>query len=257
MSSESFKASISMSDSLSRSWNAVMKNIWIFAGFTILYIIVISFLSRIPVVKSLTGFVSFILPLSIFCAMQVAHKQGVCNFSDFFNWTPKFGKLLVANLVLILVKIVVFIPIIILILTTVGFGILGTYMSGSYGVVRESFGMLSGGLIGLIVLFAIILSFLLLILSFSYLFLIYFKDYNPMQALSTSWAVGKQNAGPIILFVFIAIGVSILGVLALLIGIIVAIPVILGMQYFYLRDIFPDDSAVEEWDIMKPTGVNN
>jgi len=84
---------------------------------------------------------------------------------------------------------------------------------------------------------------------FAFPYLAQFTDMPLGQALGYSWKIGRNNIGQIILYILLSIGLVILGTLLLLIGLAVTIPLIVGIQFFFVRSIFPTEEK-QEWDFM-------
>ncbi len=253
MSNQNLKATISVADALSKSWKSVTSNVWPFVGFTFIYFVSISMLQRIPFISSFTTLVSFIYPVSLFSALQKVDRAGGVSFSDFFSWTPKFVKFLGANFILILIGVVIFLPLIFLLIALVSSISILAIFSDPVSFFQQFVGISAGSLLLLVFLFLIV-GVLFLMLNFAFMFLILFNDLSIGDALKLSWAVGVKNIGQLIVFCLLAFGVALLGTLALVVGLLVAVPVIVGMQYYFLKNIFPDNKA-EEWDFMKEGGT--
>ena len=240
------KAPISITDALSMSWKSITSNLGLFIGFSLLYFIVASVLNLIPGINIIVSLLGFIYPVSIYYGLKAIDDFDSPSFSNLFDWSPQFGKLLGGYIVLGLVILAIFIPVIILVITLAGgFAVFSEMLSG-YEEVSAAF---IAGVIGLSLLLAIPA----LMLQFSYLFLLCFKKSSIGEALSLSWRIGVANFGSLLLFALLAIGISILGLLCLGVGLLVAIPLIIGMQYYFLRSIFPEEK--DDWDFMKNTTV--
>lgn len=241
--SQDYKATISITTALSRSWSAVTNNIGPFAGFTILYFVVNSILRKIPVLSTLSSVLGFVYPACIFYGFYAIEKYGSLTFNNFFDWMTGFWKLLLGYLVFGLLCIVIFIPaVVIMIIAAGGLEAISDILQGYEAA--SSVLLLSAG--GLLLLFMIPV----LLLEFSYLFLLCFSDHQIGYTLGLSWRVGYANIGSILVFALLALGIFILGILSLLVGLLVAVPVIIGMQYYFMRSIFPIRQE-EEWDFMK------
>jgi hypothetical protein len=245
----SLKFKLSSTEALGRSWDAVKANLLSMAGFTFLYFLISGVLKKIPFIGGFTNLFQFIYHASLFSAFD-GIERGERGSSNLFSWTPKFGKLLLANLILYLIAIVLMIPFLVLFFTTIG----SDYMSGfSDAGFRAT--ILAGfswaliiGLFGLVFLGFLVLA----ILTFAFTFLVQFRDLTIVESLKLSMRVGRENIGEIILFALVGFGVMLLGALALIIGLLVAFPVVFGMQYYMVRSIFPVEE-VNKWDFMEGT----
>jgi uncharacterized membrane protein len=242
------KFTLSPSNALNKAWNAVTSNMGPMVGFTILYGIVISVAGRIPFIGQVANLFQFVFAASLFSAFDAIDRYGKASFNDFFTWTPRFGKLLVAQLIYVVIALVLLIPLFIALFSLLGIDYLNEYSGSSFGTVFFRDASMAT-VISLIVLafFEIIL---LLIFTFAFMFLVQFKDMPAIDALKLSFKIGKENPGQIVVFALLAIGVAILGLLALFIGLLIAIPVIVGMQYYLIRSIYPAAEKTQ-WDFMR------
>jgi uncharacterized membrane protein len=203
----------------------------------------------IPFIGGITNLFSFVFGACLFSAFQQIDRQKELVFNDFFTWTPKLGKLLLSYLIMGLICMVVFLPLFIGFFVILGFDSMTTMGTNRFGfsiMPNVPFTLLLGSLAYTI--FAVLI---LGIPLFAFMFIVQFKDLSIGDSLKLSWQVGKNNVGEILLFVLLAIGIVILGAIALIIGLFVAMPVIVGIQYYFLRSIFPD-IASQEWDVLNP-----
>lgn len=241
--------SISIMESLSLSWAAVRSNVWVFMGFTFLYCVVYFVANLIPFAGIFLGLFSFILSVSMFSAFRKLEEgAGELSFNDFFSWSPKFGKLFLTSLVIFLITLGISLVIMIGFFLTLGFGFFSELISTNRLPDISSATVMT--LVGLAFL-SVILAFVYFMFTFSVLYLTQFRELSISECLSLSWKIGKKNAGQLLVFLVLAIGISLLGVLALGIGLFVATPVILGMHYYFLSSMFPEATRQPEWDFMK------
>jgi len=240
--------SLSISESLSRSWRAVSKNIWLMAGFTLCYYVVIALLGRIGSGMSIVNnLFSFVFAAGLFSAFHKIETGAELNFNDFFSWSPRFGKLFGTYLVLFLIMLLIAGGAVIAIILSTGMAFFTDVMSGVVPDISSA----SAAMLLVTLLFSFIIMFVFFLFSFGAMYLAQFQDLSLSQRLSLSWKIGRSNAGQLFLFLLLALLVVILGTLALLIGLLVAIPVIVGMQYYFLRSMFPEEERQPEWDFMK------
>ena len=88
------------------------------------------------------------------------------------------------------------------------------------------------------ILFAYVLLFIYIGISFRWsLHLAYFHNYAPIEAIKTSFLLVNKNWFSHLVFIIIAALVGLLGVVALLVGLIVAIPVISIADYIGYADV--------------------
>jgi hypothetical protein len=248
MNESSYKITISPGGSLSKAWQSVTANLGPFIGFTILYFIATSIFNAIPFIGWLTSFFQFIMTVSVFSGLDYIDRNRKLSFSNLLDWTPKFGRLLGASVITFFMSLILFAPLVIYFLITQGTSFVmnlsdatGRYAAFRFAPVSVTLITLIYGFIGLVVL---------CVYTFAFFFLIQFSDIPVMEALKLSFRIGKENFGRITVFLFLAIGVIILGVLALLLGVLVAIPLVIGMQYYMMRSIIPADET-GKWDFEK------
>ncbi len=239
-------ASMDMGQSLGKAWDAVKANIWLFAGFTVVYYIAYFILAMIPFVGQLAGFFSFIFGASIFTAYATYEKNGKLEFNEFFSWSPRFGRLFTGHLLMIGIGILIFIPLIIAFFALIGFSALGTIVSDPS---PENIMALFGSSFVIFILICLAVGLFFMVWFFAYPYIVLYTDMPLMDAMRLSWKIGRNNIGQLILFVLLGIGLSILGTLCLLIGLTVTIPLMFGAQFFFLRSILPSQDD-QQWDFM-------
>jgi hypothetical protein len=231
-------------EALSQSWKSITRHIWIFAGFTLVYFFLSSVLSNIPVVSFFASLLGFVYPVSVFCGLRAVDQYASVSFNDLFDWLPRFGRLLLGYLLLLFSVVLLLIPLV----------FVGAYLAGGFEVLADimnGYEDFSLEVVLMLIGLGLVLFIPVLILQFSYLFLLCFQDHSVGYALVLSWKIGVANFGSLLLFTLSSIGIALLGVLALVIGLLVAVPLIIGMQYYFLRSIYPEQPAEEEWDFMK------
>ncbi len=77
-------------------------------------------------------------------------------------------------------------------------------------------------------------------------FFIYFiidKEAGPIESLKQSWAATKGNVVNLILFYLLSTGVIVLGAIALVVGLLVAIPVVMVAQAYVYRRLASSNAA--------------
>ena len=245
MSNLSMRFTISPTDSLSRAWKAVMANLGIMAGFTILFYIAEAMLGMIPIIGGLAKLFDFIFTVSLFSAFNTIDRTGKAEFGDLFSWTPQFGRLFGAYLVVVLMALVLLAPALIFTFVAVGAEFLSSITRWHFA----SLGGISAGMLIGVFLLVFIGLILLAIFTFAFMFIMQFRDLPLAESLKMSIRIGGDNIGKIVVFAFLSLGVAILGLLALFIGLLVAIPLIVGTQYYLLRSIFPIDET-GKWDFI-------
>src|SRR4051812_46022711 len=113
--SANLRPTITVGESVNKSWKAVTSNLPVMVGFTVVYYIASWVAGKIPYVGSLSNLFSFIYTVSMFSAFQSIEQHGTARFNDFFTWTPKFGKLFAAYALFFIIVIAIFLPFFIII----------------------------------------------------------------------------------------------------------------------------------------------
>lgn len=230
-------------DSLQRAWDALKPNIWLFAGFTILYYIASALITQVAVIipgfNLLSGLFGFILPVSLYSAFQVADGGAEVRFSDFFNWTPKFGRLLIGTLIIYAMVLALLIP-------------AGLLFGFSFFAGASDYRLMAGLGFGLFGLFFLIF-LVFFVFTFAFYFLLLKQDMGVGETLSASLRFGSKYFGPILLWLLLAMGLIIAGALACGLGLLVTVPLIVGTQYFFMASIFPDAKQAV-WDFEQTPG---
>jgi uncharacterized membrane protein len=236
-------------DALGVAWNATFSHIGPLVGFTLLYYIASFLVGLIPVGGFVANVFGFIFCCAMFSGYDSISRRGALQFESLFSWTPRFGRLLGAYLIAALIALALFLPMLVLVVTRIGFDFLmdAANRTSSFLITLRS---LSGTMMLSFVLLGFAALVVLSVLTFALLFLVQFRDMSVGAALKLSMAVGRENPGQIILFILLAAGIVILGALACGVGLLAAMPMVYGMQYFMLRSIFPTNEAAS-WDFMR------
>ncbi|MBL7710856.1 MAG: hypothetical protein JNL13_00255 [Chitinophagaceae bacterium] len=238
-------AGLDIGQSFSKAWKATKENIWLLAGFTVVYYIAYFILAMIPFVGGLAGFFSFIFGASVFAAYHIYEKKGSLEFSDFFSWSPRFSRLFLGHLLAIGISLLFLIPLVIAFVAFIGFSAIGAAISNPEDIMS-----LFGPGFAVFLLLMLLLGVLFAVWLFAYPYLVQFTDMPLTEALRLSWKIGRNNIGQLILFLVLAIALTLLGAMLLLIGLAVTTPLIMGVQFYFLRSIFPEQQEPEQWDFM-------
>lgn len=241
------QASITMNESLKKAWVSTKANIWLMAGFVLIYYIVSWALQQIPGVSSVLSLVSFILSASLLTAFHTYEQRGKLDFNDFFSWSPRFGRLFLGNLLLLAMVIAIMVPVVIVLMISLGAGFFTSMFSDPEAFMTS----LLGGWFIVIMLCLLAFFFVVGVFLFAYPFLVLFTDMPLTEALSKSIRIGRANMGQIFLFFLMAIGIALLGCLALGIGLTVSIAVLTGTQYYFMKSMLPSAGEADRWDFMK------
>jgi hypothetical protein len=207
-------------------------------AFLIVYFILVAVIGRIPYIGQV--FSSLIAPILIFGYGIVAHlaaKNKAIVFGDFFNGFDRVPPLLLTNLLVGIISGLSLIPLLWYVGSAFGGyeGLINTFQSMSnpaeaeaaMGSFRQVLGTLSFGIISLIVLLYTIVSTLLM---FS-LFFVWYKNSEPVQALTESVQLVTQNIGQVFLLMLLSLIIIIISILPCFIGLIFAIPVLNYINY--------------------------
>jgi hypothetical protein len=224
---------ISPGDCVGGAWNLVTRQFWLYIGVGLLTLILIGcipFVGSILMGPVLGGF--------YFLVLRDMRDEPV-DFGMMFKGFEKFLPLMLAGLVQAAPSIVATI-----LQYTVDFarivgpgargGDVNFYQSGSDAI----FAGISAGLLVIIVVLALFGIVWSIALSFA-VPLILEHDLPVVDALLTSAKAALSNAGGLIVLIILEILIAILGVIALCIGIFVAMPVIYAANVFAYRMVFP------------------
>ncbi|WP_344822497.1 hypothetical protein [Rurimicrobium arvi] len=244
-------AGYGMGTSLSRAWDDIKSNVFLYAGFSVVFLIVYAILSLIPFLGMLTGFVSFIFNVSIFAACHHYRQTGQLEFGNFFSWSPKFGRLFLGNLIYVGLAILVMIPLVIISIAMLGLSAFSVLVEDP-----QTFIITYGSTLAGIALMFVVVSIIFGIWFFAYFFLLQFTEMSYSEALKASWKIGRNNIVQLIAFVLLSIGLSLLGVLVLIIGLAVTFPLLIATQYHFMRNFVPESSGEDDWDIMKEANTS-
>lgn len=239
-------ASSSIGKSLNQAWGSTKANIFLLAGFSFSCFVIAVIMTFIPGLNFVVNLFSFVVTASMFSAYDTYERTGKLEFNDFFGWSSRFGRLFLGNLVLFVIAIAVLIPVMIVLFVIIGMGAMSSLVSSPD---PETFIRMYGAQIAVFVLVFFVVMLLLAIWLFAYPFIIQFTDLSYGEALKLSWKIGRNNIGHLILFVLLAIGLSILGFLCLGIGLAVTSALIIGVQFYFLRSMFAAGDT--QWDFNK------
>lgn len=248
MSNQSTIGSQSIIQSLGNAWDNVKSNVWLFAGFALVYAIISGILSVIPILGNLASLFSFIFSASIFSALNVYDRTKSLDFSDFFKWSPKFGRLFLGNLLLGILVIFLLIPFAFILVAILGLSFFTDIASNP----ENLRGLLVGSTILVLVLAVLLFVIIVSIALFAFPYIIQFTDLSFSESLSYSFKIGRNNIGQVVLFAFVALGLSILGLVLCGIGLLITIPLVVATQYYFLHDMISEkEPDVAQWDFMQ------
>jgi hypothetical protein len=249
MSNQSTIGSLSIIQSLGRAWDALKANVWLFAGFTLVYFIASSIIGFIPSLGGITSLFGFIYTASIFSALQVYDKKPELDFNDFFSWSPKFGRLFLGNLLLLVLAVIIMVPFVLIIIAILGFSFFTEFASNMNDPEAMRL-LINGSSIVVLILFILLFVIVVSIALFAYSFIIQFTEMSFTDALKYSFKIGRNNIGQVIIFAFVSLGLAILGTIFCGVGLLFTIPLIMATQYYFLKDMIADNTPQPEgqWD---------
>jgi hypothetical protein len=224
--------------SISKGFRLAGLNWGLNIAFFIVYIMFVSVISKIPYIGQ--AFNTLIAPILIFgygiVAHLVANNKSIV-FRDFFNGFDRVPPLFLTNLLTAIITGLSFIPLL---------WYIGSAFGGYEGFINNiqamsdpaesqeasiafglAFSKLSFGLAFLLAFLSIIVSTLLM---FS-LFFVWYKNSEPVQALTESVQLVTQNIGQIILLMLLVFVIIIISALPFFIGLLFTIPALNYISY--------------------------
>lgn len=223
---------ISAGDCVSGAWNLVTRRFWLYIGLGLITILLIS---CVPIVNFFL--IGPILGGFYYLVLRDMRDEPV-DFGMLFKGFDKFVPLMVVGLIQAAPSIVFTIIQYTVDLARIAAGV------GSGGDVFQ-FQSGSGVLAGLsmaVVLVGVVLFFFGIAWHLAFMFaipLVLEHGLDIGDALLTSLKAAGSNVGGLILLLILQILISILGVMALCVGIFVAIPVLYAANAFAYRMVFP------------------
>ena len=228
----------------SKGFDYFRERIGEFIGFTIVYVIISLLTGSIPFIGTIISFIiSGPLSLGVVIFTHHLHTGHYPEFSTFFDGFKKFTPLFATYILQMIVYFILAIPMIFLI----GIELITAFASGDMEAVMESGDVLVANS-GIVFVYSLL--FIYIALSFRWsLHLAYFHDYSPVNAIKTSFLlINKKFAGHLLFVVLCALA-AFLGVLALLVGLFVAIPLISIADYLgYAQVTGLDNTGTENME---------
>ncbi len=217
----------------SRGWEIFKRNPGAYIGYTLIFILVsIILINMNPLLGMLIALIVN-PPLMVGTAIA-AYKQEKYNdteFGNFFKGFDHLAQLIVANIIITLIYFVVAIPLI----YVLRFTFITALATGDIGSIFNSLTNLA--IIGLLFLIYLIL-FLYIAISLRWTnYLIVLHQYDAVSAIKTSWKLTNKKWFYHLGFSLLSGLLTMLGTLALFIGIIFALPVIMAADYAGFADV--------------------
>ncbi len=219
---------VKLTESFSHAWQAFKRQPGSYIGFFLVVILASMVLSFIPLASNLISpFIT--LGFAAFLYEEKVHKNA--TFNNFFKPFEKFGNVILTYLLTMVAFIVACSPLFLFGGTEFFQAILEAQKHpGSF-----HFEMTNGIIMASIATF-ILCMITAVLLSYA-TFFAYFYSVKPMEAIKLSIQMGSKNFIHIILLFIFSIFIAIGGVIALIIGIFVAVPIIYLMIYFTFAGI--------------------
>ncbi|MBK8516980.1 MAG: hypothetical protein IPL55_12085 [Saprospiraceae bacterium] len=217
---------------ISKGFELFKQNPGGYIGFAILFFIISLVINMIP----LFGFVIAVIvtpPLSVGIAIAV-HKQendGSMEFGNFFKGFDYIGQLIVAYIIMLLIYTVIAIPLILIL----GINFFSTIASGDPEAIMASYQEVAK--LGVWIFFIGALFVYVGICTRWTNYLIVFHKYDAVTAIKTSWQLVNKRWIMHFLFLLVCGLLILLGFVALLVGIVVAYPVVMAADYAGYVDI--------------------
>ncbi|MBK8668520.1 MAG: hypothetical protein IPN89_03280 [Saprospiraceae bacterium] len=216
----------------SRGWEIFKRNPGAYIGYTLIFILVSIIINMIPLLGMLIALI--VNPALMVGTAIAAYKQEKYNdteFGNFFKGFDHLAQLIVANIIITLIYFVVAIPLIFVL----GFSFITALATGDAdSILNSSTQIASMGLWFLI--FFILFLYMAISLRWTN-YLIVFHQYDAVSAIKTSWKLTNKKWFYHLGFSLLSGIVVLLGVLALFIGIIFALPVIMAADYAGFADV--------------------
>lgn len=222
----------STSTYFSRGYESFKERVGEYIGYTVAYLVISIILSVIPIVGQLVSLV-IAGPLSLAYAIFThrLHTNQSTEFSNFFDGFKKFGSLFATYILQLIIYLIIMLPAIFII----GFSFFMNMASGDPEAIMDSMDSFAANSILFLVLIAIFI-YVAISLRWS-LQLNYFHNYSPVDSIKQSFRLVNKNWFAHFGFMFLCVLIAILGVLALFVGLLVAIPVIGAADYHGFADV--------------------
>lgn len=218
----------------------------LFIGFFVVSFIMIMVASFIPLAGSIASSVlslTFLVGYFIVCSKI---KQGEhVAFDDFFKSFASIGQITIIQLILLGFTLVILMPLLIFGFTTLFSGIFSTIKSGGFQENMSNEELLAlfniDGLIPLVIITVILIMFMQTIYTFSAANSYFFKA-NAWQSMEASRKVIQQKFFHFFGLMIVIMMINILGMLCLLVGLLVTIPLSYTIMYAAFNDIMQPDT---------------
>lgn len=227
-------------EAISEAFSIYKSRAGLFIAYTLLYFIINGIIGQIPV-QSLSNILSLIVAGPLMAGFMIAahwvkEDRGELRFNTFWEGFNLTGKYIQFNILQAVFMVILFIPGIIFIISISGMEFPDTTME-----VLRSFGPN-------IFILAILFLVPAILVGLSYIFAIPFIQFageKTWQAMEKSRKLVWRNFGVYLVFVLMLFGVNILGLLCLIVGLFVTIPVSIIASYLMFRQLMMVDSGTD------------
>jgi hypothetical protein len=206
------------------------KNVGGFIGYTLLYLIISSAMSNIPYLGQVgSTLISYPLMVGFYIIASRIQKNEVYEFGNFFDGFQRFKDLAILSILISLVSLAAALPI----LAVVGFGIFELIGNDDPTAIIAIFENVNWGLFALT---TIPLIYVTIAYAWS-VFFVYFHNMQPWEAMEASRKLITKRWFTFFGFNFVLGLIVLVGLLAFIVGIFYAIPVIVIAGYLSFEDI--------------------
>lgn len=225
----------------------------LFIGFFVLSIVMIIAGSFIPVIGSIA---SQILSVTFFVGYFIVCNKiklgSTVSFDDFFKGFSSIGQIAIIQLIIFGFTLLIFSPLLIFGFTVFFSGLFGSIKSGEFNEPQTPQELLQlfdvDGLIPLFIITVILLMFMQTIYTFAAANTHFFKE-GAWQSMEASRKVIQKKFFHFFALFIVASLINLLGVMFLLVGIIVTVPLSYAIFYAAFDDIMqPNDTHLNEND---------
>lgn len=215
------------------AWGIFKAQAGLWIGVFLTFFMISFVVSLIPLVGSIISpFLNMVLLGGIMYACEMQRQNGSFAFGDIFaGFQNNVGQLLLAALIYFLVVFGV------LFVLLFGLGMSSALAGGSGS--EEQIQQMFTGPLGMIVLL-VGMVFLTLVMAAIYLVpaLIMLQNETAINAIKLSFKAFTRNIGGAFLCSLACVALYILGIITLLLGLLVAVPMVLIVPYCVYRDVF-------------------
>lgn len=221
-----------ITDYFSKGWEYFKLRPLEYVGYIAVMFMITMFVNFIPVLGFIVSIiVSPALAVGVPIFTQRLSHDEPAEFSNFFDGFKKLTPLIVAYLLMLLIYFIVALPMIFM----VGFSVFASLAEGDPESTLESVQALASMGIWLL-LFALIFMYVAVSLRWV-LLLVYFHNYDAVEAIKTSWRLTNKKWLAHLLFVLLGGFFIVIGALALVVGLLVAVPLYYAADYIGFEDV--------------------